>query len=89
MYQDEIQVQNRIDKSLEKFKEENLFKEIRLDKTQIMSLQPDDVVVLSLVGKCNDSTFERLKCSFSKILPKQTVIILEDGCDLFLLRKEI
>jgi len=63
------------------------FKEIEFIDGQILSLKPDDIVVLRLKGHLRDEQYERLRLSIKPILPNK-VMILEDDIQISVLRIE-
>ena len=63
------------------------FEEIKFIDGQILSLKPDDIVVLRLKGHLRDEQYERLRLSIKPIVSNK-VMILEDDMQISVLRIE-
>lgn len=63
------------------------FEEIKFIDGQILSLKPDDIVVLRMKGHLREEHYERLKQSV-KLIMSNKVMILEDDMQISVLRIE-
>lgn len=89
MYQDEIQVQNRIDKSLEKFKEENnLDIKITFVEASIISIKEGDVVVVKTQISLPEEVLRTMGKQITEYFPNNKCIVLDSNLSLDVVRKE-
>jgi len=63
------------------------FEEIKFIDGQILSLKPDDIVVLRMKGKLPEAAYERMKLQLKDQFPNK-VMILEDDMQISVLRIE-
>jgi len=63
------------------------FEEIKFIDGQILSLKPDDIVVLRIKGHLRDEQYERMKESVKAVMSNK-VMILEDDMQISVLRIE-
>lgn len=57
-----------------------------IPSVSVLSLQPDDILVLSVQARLNDRQREALRAAVGQAVPGHRVLVLEDGMELEVLR---